>query len=319
MLKLDTNLKRKFEEAANALCSRLEQKPPVDVLRNMILDKQIGSFHHCQKFLPKDLTQIVEKGGIAGVDGSTNSTGGPFPYMITLQQALAKACDCRNADVTLTDAFSPLTMDEPITEDEYRDYVKRNLATLEAEVALEALELLSPRVMLLDGSLVRFRIEATSTWEKLKNQAIAQNTLLVGVVEGISTGLISSCLKSWLQPVANPASDWEVLFGLLQVGELLEIAPGLFKEGFRTCFIRSARDPKPIGIDLPEEQQSHLKEVADLIYTLTPEDSRGVPLWLDIIDNNVRITDSMIEGLLNTYVGEDYVEFLRPKRKNRNI
>ena len=52
------------------------------------------------------------------MDGSTNSTGGPFPYMITLQQALAKV-DCRNADVTLTDAFSPLTMDEPITEDEY--------------------------------------------------------------------------------------------------------------------------------------------------------------------------------------------------------
>ncbi|MDD4570385.1 MAG: DNA double-strand break repair nuclease NurA, partial [Tepidanaerobacteraceae bacterium] len=117
----------------------------------------------------------------------------------------------------------------------------------------------------------------------------------------------------------HPASDWEILFGLLEVGEILEIAPGLFKEGFRTCFMRASVDPKPIGIDLLEEQQGYLNEVVDLVFTLTPRDGRGIPLWLDIIDKNVRITDAVMKGLLSTYLGEDYVEFLIPKREKREI
>ncbi len=105
----------------------------------------------------------------------------------------------------------------------------------------------------------------------------------------------------------------------MEVGEILEVAPGLFKEGFRTCFMRASVDPKPIGIDLLEEQQGYLKEVVDLVYTLTPSDGRGIPLWLDIIDENVRISDEVMKGLLNKYLGEEYVEFLMPKREKRQI
>ena len=79
------------------------------------------------------------------------------------------------------------------------------------------------------------------------------------------------------------------------------------------------RSPKPIGIDLLEEQQIYLNEVANLVYTLTPKDGRGIPLWLDIIDKSVRISDKVMEGLLSTYLGEDYVEFIRPKREKREF
>lgn len=319
MLELNTHLKQKFEEAAKAMRLRLIQKPSIDALRKMILDEGIGSFIPCKSLNHQDISHIVEKGGIVGVDGSTNSAGGPYPYLLTLQQALAKACNQKKDHVTMTDALSPLTMKASLSEEEYREFVKGNLACLEVKAALGALKQLSPRVILLDGSLVRYKIEAAPLWEKLKIQALAQNTLLVGVVEGISTGVISECLKNRLPKSGYPASDWEILFGLLQVGEMLEIAPGLFKEGFRTCFMRSSVDPKPIGIDLPEEQQGYLNEVANLVFTLTPRDGRGIPLWLDIIDKNVRISDTVMEGLLGTYLGDDYVEFLKPKRQKREM
>ncbi|HHV19353.1 MAG TPA: DNA double-strand break repair nuclease NurA [Thermoanaerobacterales bacterium] len=319
MLELNMDLKNKFEEAAKAMQLRLRQKPSTQVLRNMILEKGIGSFNQCERLNYQELSNIVEKGGIVGVDGSTNNTGGPYPYLLTLQQALAKVCNQEKGHVTITDAFSPLTMIASMGEEEYREFVKENLACLEVKAAIAAFEQYSPRVILLDGSLVRYKIEAAPLWEKLKNRALSQNTILVGIVEGISTGVISECLKDRLPKSGYPASDWEILFGLLQVGEMLEIAPGLFKEGFRTCFLRSSVDPKPIGIDLPEEQQVYLTEVANLVFTLTPRDGRGIPLWLDIIDKNVRISDTIMEGLLSTYMGEEYVEFLKPKRQKREM
>jgi hypothetical protein len=319
LLDLNIDLKNKFEEAAKAMQLRLKQKSSTGVLRRMIFEKGIGSFNQCQRSNYHELSQIVEKGGIVGVDGSTNSAGGPFPYLLTLQQALAKACNEEKGHTTITDAFSPLTMKDPVSQEEYRDFVKRNLACLEVKAALAALEQLSPRVLLLDGSLVRYKIEADPLWEKLKSRAIAKNTILVGVVEGISTSVISECLKDRLPKSGYPVSDWEILFGLLQVGEMLEIAPGLFKEGFRTCFIRASVDPKPIGIDLPEEQQGYLNEVANLVFTLTPRDGRGIPLWIDIIDKSVRISDAVMEGLLGIYLGDEYVEYLKPKRQKREM
>ena len=319
MLELDLNLRQKFEDVASKMRLRLQQRPSIKALRDTIADRGIGTFRGSQKLDTQNLLQVVEKGKIVGVDGSTNSSKGPFPYIITLQQALAKPCCSDPKGITETDALSPLTVEPVIGEDEYRELVKRNLAYLEVKVALKAIEEFWPRLILLDGSLVRYKIEAPQLWEKLKSRALDGDIILVGVVEGISTNLISQCLKDELPEVIYYASDWEILFGLLDVGERLEIAQGRFKEGFRTFFMRSSTDPKPIGIDLLEEQQIYLSEVANLVYTLTPRDSRGIPLWLDIVDKSVRITDKMMESLLSAYLGDDYVELIRPKREKREL
>ena len=142
--------------------------------------------------------------------------------------------------------------------------------------------------------------------------------MLVGVVEGISTSVIWNALSEDLPSSISQASDWELLSGLLAVGEVLEVEAGLFKEGFRTCFARFTPDPKPIGIDLPEEQQAGLEELQSMLYTLTPEGGRGIPLWLDIVDEKVRITDKMVEGLLKANLGEAYFEYLLQKRNKRD-
>ncbi|HHW02568.1 MAG TPA: DNA double-strand break repair nuclease NurA [Thermoanaerobacterales bacterium] len=317
MLELDWNLKKKFEEATTALKTRLRQKPGKAFLRKIITEKGAGIFRKCRKLDAGTLSIIVEKGGVAGVDGSTNSGGGTFPYVITLQQAMAMACQKQGGEIVLSDAFSPLLMEETMSEDDYREYVKKNLAVLEANAALLALEEFKPAVLLMDGSLVRFKIEASHLWDRLGQKSFEQGTLLAGVVEGISTGIIYSVLKDEVPQVPAGAMDWEILSGILEVGEVLEMAPGLFKEGFRTCFARFSTDPRPIGIDTPEEQDGFLEQVEDLIFTLTPENGRGIPVWLDIIDNKVKITDMMMEGLMNSHLGQDYAEFISPKRNKR--
>lgn len=318
MLELDEALKQRFEDVATAMKARLNQKPSPMILRALLKDREIGRFRQCRRLESGQLRAIAQRGSVAGVDGSTNSGGGKYPYTITVQRALAKGCDPNCPEVSVADAFSPLLIDPPVAEEDYRRQVKQNLAALEAKAALCYIREHTPSVMLIDGSLVRLKIEAQGLWEELKDLALSRETVLVGVVEGISTGVIGDALRQDLPPSLFQAADWELLTGLLNLGEVLEVRPGLFKEGFRTCFARFTPDPKPIGIDLLEEQQTKLSELQDMLYTLTPQRGRGIPLWLDIIDEKVRITDKMVEGLLKAHLGEAYYEFLLEKRHQRD-
>lgn len=319
MFEIDEDLKQKFKATVDAIKIRFDKKPERDFLRDLIIKENLGKFRKGSKLGADILSNIVEKGGVAGIDGSTNSSGGIFPYVITLQHTLAKSCNVKDKEITLTDAFSPLLDDDSIIEEEYRIFVKQNLTKLEVATAIIALEEFKPKVLLMDGSLVRFKIEASDLWDNLTRKAIEMDCLLIGVVEGISTDVLSANLKGSLPKEMTSAQDWELLFGLLNIGEILEIVPGLFKEGFRTCFMRPSFDPKPIGLDLIEEQQNALRLAEDIVITLSPKDGRGIPLWLDIIDSEVRISDKMIEELTSFYLGEEYIEFLKPKRQNRKF
>jgi len=50
--------------------------------------------------------------------------------------------------------------------------------------------------------------------------------------------------------------------------------------------------------------------MARLVFTLTPQSSRGVPLWMDIIDSEVKIPDQMIKGFLESYLDRRIFEML---------
>lgn len=316
---IDKDMRQKFSKTVKAMRDRLCQRPNNTILRKEIVKRGLGKFNLSRKLSEKDLSKIVEKGGVVGVDGSTNSGGGVFPYRVTLQHSLAEACHIRDKAIRLTDVFSPLLLPEPMKEEDYREFAKENLAQLEVTTALMALQEFRPKVLLMDGSLVRFKIEAQNLWDNLVSKATTMDCLLIGVVEGISTEILSSNLRSSLPEEMAYCYDWEILFGLLEIGEVLEMVPGLFKEGFRTCFIRTSLDPKPIGLDLLEEQQHLLRDAENLVYSLCPKDGRGIPLWLDIIDRKVRITDEMVDEMLRAYLGDDYMHFLTPKRRERNF
>lgn len=318
MLWVDEELKKSIEQAARAFRKKLEQKPSVQQIRSLISEHELGIFRQCRKLQGNELLEISQKGPVAGVDGSTNTAGGPHPYCITLQRALAKGCGPRGHEISRAQALSPLLWDEPVSEEDYRRQVKENLALLEAQVALKYIEEFSPSALLIDGSLVRLKIEAQGVWEDLRELALSRGTVPVGVVEGISTSVIADALRGKLPPNFFLGEDWELLTGILKVGEVLEVRPGLFKEGFRTFFARFSPDPKPIGIDLLEEQQTELSTLQDLLYTMTPNKGRGIPLWLDIVDEKVKITDNMVEGLMKTYLGEAHFEFILEKRRRRD-
>lgn len=317
MERLNENLRTEFSIAASALRKRLKDRPDRENLRNLIEKSGLGRFRRSRRMTNDELEFLSKKGGIAGVDGSTNNTAGSFPYVITVQQSLAKSTAVQE-EIYYSRVLCPLFMQEDMDEVEYLELTKSSLASLEAMAAIEAVGKLRPAAILVDGSLVRLKIEAKNLWGDLKKAAIDKNILLVGVVEGITTKIISASLKESLPESMKGACDWELLFGALDVGEALEVAPTGFKEGFRTVFMRTSRDPKPIGIDLLEEQYEYMEQVENLIFTLTPHDGRGIPLWLDLIDKKVKISDALLEGLLKAYLGEDFSEFLTPKRAKRS-
>jgi hypothetical protein len=74
-----------------------------------------------------------------------------------------------------------------------------------------------------------------------------------------------------------------------------------------------------IGLDIIESQRDRLTEMARLVLTLTPQNSRGVPLLIDIVDKEVKISDQMMRGMLERYLDRGvYERFFVSERDKRN-
>jgi hypothetical protein len=57
-----------------------------------------------------------------------------------------------------------------------------------------------------------------------------------------------------------------------------------------------------------------------LVYSLTPEQGRGIPFWLDIVDNQVRVTNPLVETMVEQYIDADLRHrLLAVKRSDRMI
>jgi len=318
MERIGEDFKEKIKKTAELLKNRGLKKPGGEAIRKLIKENHVGEFLKAERLREKDLDEIKLEGGIAGVDGSINSIGGVYPYIIFIKRALGISSEKSREEIELSEVDSPLLMEEQIKEEDYRALQKKRLAELEAEAARQVLTKFRPRVLFLDGSLVRFKIEAKSRFDQIKDIALKNDVVIAGLVEGISTSVISGSINKGLPPEFKHAADWEILMGAMDVGEYLEIKSGLFKEGFRTLFMRSSLDPKPIGVDILEEQKDYTRFIANLVYTLTPENGRGIPLWMDIVDKKVKITDAFMEAVINGFLGEDFAEIIKPKREKRN-
>lgn len=72
-------------------------------------------------------------------------------------------------------------------------------------------------------------------------------------------------------------------------------------------------------MDILDTQREYLEEMARLVFTLTPENSRGVPLWLDIVDKEVKISDDILRALMELYMDRGiYERFFISERDKRN-
>lgn len=278
------------------------------------LEEKVGKISKIQKLSKEDLEKIDD---LVGVDGSSNRCGGAFPHYIEIFQGLAKSTKYK--EKYLSEVYTP-TLNESYEEEEKGQQI---LATIEIDTAIEYIKNKRPDILMMDGGFIRYKINCQDRFTDLRNLCQEKNILLFGVIKDIKTQVISGALN-----FKDYVYDRELLFNTFEVGEALLINNEVNKkyiekglgEGFSSAFLRSSSFPGCIGIDILDIQEKYLPFVLSLVYTLTPFNSRGVPLWLDIVDKDVKITDQIIRASLETYLDRDiYERFFISERDKRSL
>lgn len=323
-------LKEKINELNNSIKDNYEQVLSIDKLelRNFIEDN-IGKIKKMTKLPNSHLAIYETKGGIVGVDGSVNKLGGADPHFVEIFQGLAKSTLIKDDPIFLSDIYTPLLdqdkedfMEEDENNKDNKEERNRILANIEVKVALESTKKFKPYAILMDGSLIRYYIYSYDLWIRLREECEKNGILLVGVIKDIKTSIIGDNLGEKRAGIKSKVYDREMLFGQLEYGEMIVIDDDVnskHQSGYSSVFMRSSLAPTVIGMDIIDSQKEHLEEMARLVFTLTPENSRGVPLWLDLVDKEVKISDAIMKGLIERYMDKDvYERFFVSERSKRN-
>ncbi len=289
---------------------------------NRLIEGKIGKLIRIEPLGEGELEKFHREGGLVGVDGSVNKKGSAYPHYVEIYKGLAKYTSSKEV-VEAVDLSSPLiagtSSQASHNEKEEMALNDRNqkLAAIEMEVALEAAKRFKPSVLMLDGSLLRYHVYSKEAWTDLKDFCQAENILLIGVIEEVKTQIIGKHLKA---AGNTEVYDREILFGKLNYGDMIiiddkantkrEWTKGKIKESIdvSSAFLRSSTAPNFIGLDILASQREELARMGSLVLALTPRSSRGIPIWLDIIDREVKISNEMIEAYLKTYLDEDIYE-----------
>ncbi|MDO5754849.1 MAG: DNA double-strand break repair nuclease NurA [Tissierellia bacterium] len=290
---------------------------PVDLskeqIRHLILS--FGKIGHVEKAPSKALQSIIKGGKIMAVDGSNNSYGGLYPHYIEIYRGVAISSMDKKDDIVKSSYFCPLLSGDEGEKGRDRE---RRLAQIELEVALTAIEH-SPSVLIMDGSLIRYHIFQEELYKELTKCCIDQGIILVGVIEDLKTSILYDLIHNKKGPIFY---DREGFYNNLEIGEFVVFDPGKTKKeesGIYPTFLRSSKDPYVIGVDFLQEQKGFFEEILSLLYTLTPEGSRGIPQLLDIADQHCKITDKAVEEVLRHSIDPIIFEkILRPQRNKRS-
>lgn len=278
------------------------------------LTENVGRLIEMEKF-PKDKLSKYRR--TVGVDGSNNRSGGAFPHFIEIFQGLAKSTD--GNEVYKNKVYTPTLND--IYED--KNLSQKYLATIEIETALEYINKYDFDYLMMDGGFIRYKINCLDLFTELRETCEAKNIVLFGVIKDLKTNVIARSLE-----IDESIYDREILFNRLKTGEAVLIRNEINKkfikdglgEGFSSAFMRTSKFPGAVGLDILDTQEKYLEEISNLIYTLTPMSSRGVPLWLDIVDKDVKITDEILTTLLEEYLDRDvYERFFISERDKRTL
>lgn len=276
------------------------------------LENEIGDLIKLKKF---DKDELVNYSSLVGVDGSNNKTGGAYPHFIEIFQGLAKSTN--GNEVFLSSVYTPTLTD--VKDD--GNLSQKFLASIEIETAIKYINEYDLKYLMMDGGFIRYKINCLDLFKKLRTLCEERGIILFGVIKDIKTNVISNKLG-----MDDTIYDREILFNRLSIGEAVLINNEINKkylengEGFSSAFMRTSNFPGAIGVDILDSQQEYLKEICNLIYTLTPINSRGVPLWLDIVDKDVKITDEIVSTLLEEFLDRDiYERFFISERDKRTL
>lgn len=338
MLKISNELKNKFIEINDILKDsyHLIINTDKNKLRNFI-QNNVGTIKPISRMNKGELENFMHNGGLVGVDGSRNRLGGAYPHFIEVFQGLAKSSIHNIDPIYAADFYTPLCMyremdildklekDNPTKEEKDSFISNYKLSAIEADVAIKGIKKFNPYVIMMDGSLIRYKIECEDKWKELREECEKNGILLLGVIKDIKTNVISDELieNGIINISKGYIFDREILYGVLDIGEMISIKKtktGKFDEGLVSAFLRTSRDPSVIAIDMLDSQEKYLESMARLTYTLTPQGSRGVPFWLDIVDSEVKISNEMLNRLVERYVDKEIVEKLfKSERSKRTM
>ncbi|WP_241154406.1 DNA double-strand break repair nuclease NurA [Staphylospora marina] len=314
---MSKELKDKLEKLNRELRSAFpkEALDETDIRRKL---ERIGRFVRVDKWNPAQMKEWLGTRSLVGVDGSVNSTKGSPSRSLSVFQALAKSTDGK--EKWAADLHVPFLEEaEENVGQAAREARQRGaiLSRLELQVAEEGILDWNPRVVMMDGSLLHFSKDDADGWNRLAALAERTGTLLVGVSEEIAT----RSLVRELFPELPAWSDRDLLYGILRVGEGFEWEEWSPDGGrlWKMVF-RSSKSPQPIGLDGLQAQREERLSLVRLVYSLTPEQGRGIPFWLDIVDNQVRVTDPLVESMVEEFIDPDIRHrVLRAKRSDRMI
>lgn len=290
------------------------------VERRRWLEEHVGPIRRLRRLEGAELAGFLGGRPMVGVDGTLNTFGGAFPHYLDLIRAIAKPTT--GESLVLKAMHCPLPPgdldDEVIAVQKDQELRQQKLAELEVRVAVEAAQSLKPAILLMDGPLVRFDMRTKNTFSILQRDVLDGKIMLAGCIENIESRVIPTMMGDATPLGWRNRYDRDLLWGVLEMGEVLEVRrpvkgqSGTLKPGepeptpVRTWFMRAALDPGVVGFEMLEAQAEQMGWVADLLYTLTPQDGRGIPIWLDIVDREVRLTDVELNA---------YLELLDPQWK----
>lgn len=264
----------------------------------------LGEFYMSRHLTDEEMNSFLPK-GIAAVDGSNNSYGGADPNIIHF----LRACyipDMKRNRVEEVRILSPL-VDVEVSP-------KSELSKLELIAAMKGLEKYDSKALLMDGGLIRYILDAEDEYNELLELVKERDTLFMGVIEDMKSRSISKALDI-------DGFDRELLFGKLAPGEafFLHDELNLKKESsISTIYLRPGNDPMAISIDFPNFLGDKRELITNLVRTLTPDMSRGIPFILDIVDKYAKVTDKDMQYFIKKYISEDvkrlYLDEARQKR-----
>lgn len=264
----------------------------------------LGEFYMSRHLTDDEMNSFLPK-GIAAVDGSNNSYGGADPNIIHFLRA------CYIPDMK-RDRVEEVRILSPLVDVEVSP--KSELSKLELIAAMKGLEKYDSKALLMDGGFIRYILDAEEEYNELLELVKERDTLFMGVIEDMKSRSISNALDV-------DGFDRELLFGKLAPGEafFLHDEFNLKKDSsISTIYLRPGNDPMAISIDFPNFLGDKRELITNLVRTLTPDMSRGIPFILDIVDKYAKVTDKDMQYFIKKYISEDvkrlYLDEARQKR-----
>ena len=242
----------------------------------------------------------------SAVDGSFVSMG-IDPNSLYLFSALAKNFKNEKESVYKIKIHSNNDPDDTETK-------PRILPALELNTTLKYLENFphpNANLLFFDGGFSRYQRHSSDEFRKLKQYVLNTNITIIGVIEEIQSKLISKILK-----LENDFTDKYLLAGLLKPGEFLYF-PEHRKDNFFTVFCRFSNDINPVAFDFLPEQTENFIDILNFANLLTPKAGRGIPIFIDVVDHEVKIKQNISSELVKATFELRPQLVLLPKRSQR--